>query len=103
MHTVQQKIDELYKQQYGKMIAMLLYCFRNINVETAEDIVQDAFSSALTSWTDNNMPANMEGWLFMVCRNKAINKLKQRKHLPADEVGSLVIHEAIFPDSLIKD
>lgn len=103
MHTVQQKIDELYKQQYGKMIAMLLYCFRNINVETAEDIVQDAFSSALTSWTDNNMPANMEGWLFMVCRNKAINKLKERKHLPADEVESLVIHEAIFPDSLIKD
>ena len=66
MNIVQQKVDELYKKQYGKMIAMLLYCFRDMHIDIAEDVVQDAFSSALTSWNDNNIPANMEGWLFMV-------------------------------------
>ncbi|MGN6354166.1 MAG: RNA polymerase sigma factor [Parafilimonas sp.] len=103
MYNLQQQVDQLYKKQYGKMIAMLLYCFRNMHIETAEDIVQDAFSSALTSWRDNNVPANMEGWLFMVCRNKAINKLKEKKYLPADEIESSVIHETIFSEPLIKD
>ncbi|SFQ52437.1 RNA polymerase sigma factor [Parafilimonas terrae] len=103
MYNLQQQVDQLYKKQYGKMIAMLLYCFRDMHMETAEDVVQDTFSSALTSWSHGNMPENMEGWLFKVCRNKAINKLKEKKHLPGDAMNSLSIHETIFPESLIKD
>lgn len=104
MHKVQQQVDQLYKKQYGKMIAMLLYCFRDIDMATAEDIVQDAFSAALTSWKEDTIPGNVEGWLFKVCRNKAINKMKSaRKLSPVNEDVGIDVHEAIFPESLIED
>ena len=44
MDTVQQEVDHLYKQHFGKMVASLLYSWRDIDPETAEDIVQDSFS-----------------------------------------------------------
>ena len=99
----QQQVDQLYKKQYGKMIAMLLYCFRDMDMASAEDIVQDAFSSALTSWNEYNMPDNAEGWLFKVCRNKAINKLKEGKRKLPNEIKSPGVHETVFSESLIKD
>ena len=104
MHKVQQQVDQLYKKQYGKMIAMLLYCFRDMDMATAEDIVQDAFSAALTLWKDDNVPGNVEGWLFKVCRNKALNKMKTAKKLsPVNEDVSIDVHETQFPKSLIED
>ena len=100
----QQQVDQLYKKQYGKMIAMLLYCFRDMDMANAEDIVQDAFSAALISWKEDNMPANAEGWLFKVCRNKAINKIKADKKLSmVNGAEHFDIHETVFPESLIED
>jgi len=100
----QQLVDQLYKKQYGKMIAMLLYCFRDMDMASAEDIVQDAFSSALTYWKEDNIPVNAEGWLFKVCRNKAINKIKAGKKLSMiNGAEHFDIHETVFPESLIKD
>jgi RNA polymerase sigma-70 factor (ECF subfamily) len=103
MGEVQQQVDRLYKKQYGKMIAMLLYCFHDMDIATAEDVVQDVFSTALTSWNDDDIPANAEGWLFKVCRNKAINKLKESKRKLPDEIKSPGVHETVFSEPLIKD
>lgn len=104
MYSPQQQLDQLYKKQYGKMIAMLLYCFRDMDMVSAEDIVQDAFSAALTSWKEDNIPTNAEAWLFKVCRNKAINKIKAtKKSLPVSETITADIHDVVFPECLIKD
>ena len=104
MCDTQQQVDQLYKKQYGKMIAMLLYCFRDMDMASAEDIVQDAFSAALISWQENSMPVNAEGWLFKVCRNKAINKIKADKKMSTvNEAEHFGIHETVFPESLIED
>ena len=77
MDNVQQEVDKLYRQHFGKMVASLLYSFRDLDPETAEDIVQDAFSSALTDWRLKGIPANTMGWIYKVCRNKALNKIKK--------------------------
>lgn len=104
MFNLQQQLDQLYKTQYGKMIAMLLYCFRDMDMASAEDIVQDAFSSALISWTEDSLPAKPEAWLFKVCRNKAINKIKAaRRTLPANTAAGIDIHDTVFPEALLKD
>jgi len=83
MDTVQQEVDHLYKQHFGKMVASLLYSWRDIDPETAEDIVQDSFSSALTDWRLKGIPANPMGWIYKVCRNTALNKIKKNKRLEA--------------------
>lgn len=72
-----EQINRLYKSHYGKMVSSLLYFSHSIDVETAEDIVQDAFASALLHWREDGIPANPAGWIFKVCRNKALNKIKQ--------------------------
>ena len=58
MDKVQQEVDKLYKQNFGKLVASLLYTFRAINPESAEDIVQDTFSSALSDWSLKEIPEN---------------------------------------------
>lgn len=104
MDKVQQEADRLYKKQYGKMIAFLLYYFRGIDLETAEDIVQDAFSAALTVWKEEDIPLNPEGWIFKVCKNKALNKLKTIKRTTSiSEREDLQSDEFKFSESVIED
>lgn len=49
------------------------------DLDTAEDIVQEAFAEAARKWS-TQLPHNPEAWLYRVCRNIALNKLRERKH-----------------------
>ncbi len=108
MDKVQQEVDRLYKSHYGKMVASLLYFSQDIDLETAEDLVQDSFSSALTAWSEDNIPSNPAGWIFTVCRNKALNKIKEGKRfrtLFEDEdfnSGETKIRESVINDPQLK-
>jgi len=104
MDKIQQEVDNLYKQQFGKMVASLLYASRDIDPETAEDIVQDSFSSALIDWRLQGIPANSAGWLYKVCRNKALNKIKKDKRLePLTEKQDQGSVEIRFSESVLDD
>ena len=104
MDSVQQVVDKLYKQHFGKMVASLLYASRDIDPETAEDIVQDSFSTALTDWKENGIPANTTGWIYRVCRNKALNKIKRDKRLKAlSEKTDQTSVETRYCDSALND
>ena len=81
MASIEQAIDKLYKDHFGKMVSILLYASRDIDPETAEDLVQDSFSAALTDWKNNGIPLNPAGWIYRVCRNKALNKIKKEKQI----------------------
>ena len=79
MDNIQQEVDRLYKSHFGKMVSSLLYFSQDIDLESAEDLVQDSFSAALVSWRKEGVPSNPAGWIFTVCRNKALNKIKESK------------------------
>ena len=79
MNKEQQAADKLYKSHFGKMVTAMLQFSKDIDIETAEDLVQDGFYIALSSWKDNGIPDNPAGWVYTVCRNKAINALKKKK------------------------
>ena len=104
MDNVQQEADKLYKQHFGKMVACLLYSSRDIDPETAEDIVQDSFSSALISWRLQGIPTNPAGWIYRVCRNKALNKIKNDKRVgPLSGITEPASVEIRFSDSVLDD
>ena len=92
MDEVRFKADQLYKSHFGKMVSSLLHFSDSIDLETAEDLVQDSFSAALVSWKKNGLPVNAASWLFRVCKNKALNKIKESK-----KFSNLFIDEAINP------
>lgn len=86
------------------MVASLLYTYRGIDPETAEDIVQDSFSSALSEWRLKGIPANTMGWIYVVCRNKALDKLKRDKRLESlSEKTDQEMVETRFNESLLDD
>jgi len=92
MDEVQLEADQLYKSHFGKMVSLLLRFSNAIDLETAEDIVQDSFSAALTSWRKGGLPDKPEAWLFRVCKNKALNKIKESKRF-----NNLFLDEDIYP------
>jgi RNA polymerase sigma-70 factor (ECF subfamily) len=74
---VRQAVDGLYKSHYGKIVATLFSQYQEVPLETIEDIVQDGFAAALTAWKAEALPGNPGGWVFTVCRNKLINRIRE--------------------------
>lgn len=104
MDKVGQVVDDLYRHHFGKMVAALLYCSRDIDPDTAEDIVQESFSEALTHWKKNGIPLNTSGWIYTVCRNKALNRIKKDRRLQfTDKETTNETVEIKFSESVIND
>jgi len=103
MDKEQQAADKLYKSHFGKMVTAMLQFSRDINVETAEDLVQDAFYAALSSWKHKGIPDNQAGWMYTVCRNNAINVLKKNKSFRNPFEEDHAIHGEAEPDENIFD
>lgn len=79
MDKVQAAVDQLYKTHFGRLVGSLLSFSSDIDIASAEDLVQESFSVALTDWNKSGVPTNPSGWLYTVCRNKALNSLKKIK------------------------
>ena len=93
MDEVRLEADKLYKSHFGKMVSSLLHFSNAIDLKTAEDLVQDSFSAAIISWRKDGLPVNPAAWLFRVCKNKALNKIKDSK-----KFSNLFTDEAVQPD-----
>jgi len=75
----QPAVDQLYKSHFGKMVTAMLQFSSDLDLETAEDLVQDAFYSALSSWSAAGIPDNPAGWVYKVSRNNALNYLRRNR------------------------
>ncbi len=73
-------LNHLFRQESGKMVAVLIKIFGTENIEIAEDVVQDALVSALETWKFRGMPDNPKAWLYRVARNRAIDIIRRKKH-----------------------
>jgi len=81
-------IPELYRKEYGKMVAVLCSRFGTGFMDEAEDIVSNTFLSAAETWGQKGIPANPVAWLYTVARNNALNSLR---------------HEQVFERRVKKD
>ncbi len=73
-------LNHLFRQESGKMVAVLIKIFGIENIEMAEDVVQDALVSALETWKFRGVPDNPRAWLYKTARNKAIDVIRRKKH-----------------------
>jgi len=103
MDKEQHAADKLYKSHFGKMVTAMLQFSRDIDIETAEDLVQDAFYAALSSWKHKGIPDNPAGWMYTVCRNNAINELKKNKSFKNPFEEDHAIQGEAEPDENIFD
>jgi len=66
-------VDHLFRQEAGKIVAVLTRVFGIENLELAEDVVQDSLMEALEHWRFGGVPSNPPAWMYRVARNKALN------------------------------
>ena len=76
---VSQLVDHLFRQQAGKMVAVLSRILGFTNIEIAEEIVQDTLLTAFQVWSFRGVPPNSGGWLMVAARNRAIDHIRRER------------------------
>jgi predicted RNA polymerase sigma factor len=66
--AVQQRVADLFRDSYGRLLALLAAPTRDI--AAAEDALADALERAVDRWPNDGIPANPEAWLLTVARNR---------------------------------
>jgi RNA polymerase sigma-70 factor (ECF subfamily) len=69
------EIERVFRQEYGRAVAVLVRAFRSIDV--AEESVQDAFAAAVQRWPSDGLPPSPAGWIITTARNRAIDRLRR--------------------------
>ncbi|TDO96734.1 RNA polymerase sigma factor [Marinomonas balearica] len=77
---VQRSIDVLYREESPKMLASLLRIFGHHNIDLVEDMLQEAFHTALITWSTSDIPNNPSAWLIQTARNRAIDVIRTQKN-----------------------
>lgn len=73
------------RTSYGRLLALL--AARDGDIQRAEDALAEAFERALRHWPDDGVPANPDGWLLTVARNRMRDLYRSAAHrtaAPAD-------------------
>lgn len=76
---VNRHVDQLFRHESGKMVAVLTKVLGTANIDLAEDVVQDAIVEAINQWTYKGVPENPTGWIYNVAKFKALNFIKREK------------------------
>jgi RNA polymerase sigma-70 factor (ECF subfamily) len=85
--AVRDRVAQVTRDSYGRLLAVLAAPTRDI--AAAEDALADALERALARWPDDGIPANPEGWLLTVARNRLRDLWKSpsyRMTAPLDEI-----------------
>ncbi len=77
---ISDKIDHLFRYEYGKLVSVLTKTFGASNIELAEDVVQEAMLEALKQWEYKGIPQNPVGWIYKVAKYKAVNLVNREKY-----------------------
>lgn len=106
IHTL---VKEFFRQESGKITAVLTKVLGIHHMELANDIVQDSLLKAMNYWSFNGIPDNPTAWLYRVARNKAIdylrreNKFKEISPVLQSEYSLAPTIDTIFLPNEIED
>ena len=86
---------------YGRLLALL--AARNGDIAAAEDAIADALERALTRWPVDGIPANPEGWVLTVARNRLRDHWKSHAYRMTDSVPEMPCDATEFEVDAIPD
>ncbi|MEP3626085.1 MAG: sigma-70 family RNA polymerase sigma factor [Flavobacteriaceae bacterium] len=86
-------IDHLFRNEYGKVVAVLTHKYGISNLEQIEDAVQDTFLKAMQVWAYKEVPDKPTAWLYRVASNSLIDVLRKQKKSSFLEENNLVEKE----------
>lgn len=75
----QRHLDQLFRQEYGRLVAWLVRRLGPGHLASAEDIAQDAMLAAVRTWPFKGMPDNPAAWLQRTASNRAIDLIRRAR------------------------
>lgn len=75
-NTPQEVVAQLYRSHYPALVAPLIRIMGSF--ELAEEIVQDSFAQALSTWEKQGVPPTPIAWLRRTARNRAIDQYRRQ-------------------------
>jgi RNA polymerase sigma-70 factor (ECF subfamily) len=99
-------IGWLYREWFGRAVGVLARSVGDLDL--AEEVVQDAFATALERWPRDGVPDDPGAWIIRTARNRAIDRLRRRRVATERERQAVeleALRRAIEPerDSTIPD
>jgi RNA polymerase sigma-70 factor (ECF subfamily) len=83
-------IERVFREQYGRAVAVLVRVFGDIDV--AEEAVQDAFAAAVQRWPSTGPPPSPAGWIITTARNRAIDRLRREASRDDRHAQAALVH-----------
>lgn len=78
-----QVVARVAREESGRIVAAVMRVVGDL--ERAEEIVQEAFASALEHWRGSKSPDNPGAWITRVARNRALDELRHGRHVQSHE------------------
>jgi RNA polymerase sigma-70 factor, ECF subfamily len=117
MQQSSEALDRVFREEHGRIIASLIRLSGSFDM--AEESLQEAFASAVTSWEQDGPPRNPGAWLTTVAHRKLLDALRREKtksekqpeleyeierlHPGGEEVGAALFDEAAeYPDDRLR-
>ena len=70
-------VDRLFRREAGRAVATLIRITGDFDL--AEEVVQEAFETALRTWTERGVPDNPGAWIVTTARNRAIDRIRRER------------------------
>jgi len=86
---IRELLDSLYRVDSGRILATLIRLLGDFDL--AEEVMHEAFATALSLWPSSGMPGSPRPWLISTARFKAIDTLRRRARFDASQ-NQLVRH-----------
>jgi RNA polymerase sigma factor (sigma-70 family) len=81
LENVDQLVDHLFRQEFGRMVSRLARILGAPRLAMAEDAVQYAMLQALQLWPYQGAPEHPQAWLAKVAYHRALDVLKSERKL----------------------
>lgn len=83
-------VVDVYRAEFGRVVAGLAARFGDLDL--AEEMTQEAFVEAIRRWPLEGVPPNPGGWLTVVARNRALDRLRRESSRRSRHEEAQVLH-----------
>jgi RNA polymerase sigma-70 factor, ECF subfamily len=84
-------IERVFREEYGRAVSVLVRVCGDI--DTAEEVVQDAFVAALERWPATGLPPSPAGWIISTARNRAVDQFRRESSREERHAEATRLHD----------
>ncbi|MGH8985582.1 MAG: RNA polymerase sigma factor, partial [Acidimicrobiia bacterium] len=97
MTGVEEAVADAHRREWADVLAATVRVTRDL--DTAEEVVQDAYVQALRTWARDGVPDRPGAWLTTVARRTALNVMRRRRTLATKLPLLLEPEDSEIPES----